>query len=1737
MAGFVSFPRHPVARKIRSMASCVISLLVGFQGLKIFASACAARLAIVTSACIPLQKFKSIFQEKFFISRPYALLACEMNSWGLNRKMAALATKRTEVNPNTTIIEDGVVFKDTLTGFEPKANYSAVAQDKRFSDHACILYPEQRIATFNIGMRAIHNPAPGAAQSHKFPMDAAAPLTETDEEYQKRLDNIFNFVKTELFDTNNVDTVVFQEAKAQPVDKNTDRLDNPIDMTALAIFKLDTANTQFTYNRWDELAILSKCNVVFEHIPEILPTEVNTPTTGMTKRPLEERVNTYICNDKKQIIYNLHIPGLNLRGPAVEQRRKNTFTLLWKLGHEFTLIKPEYKDYMQLFIGDFNVPLVSYGNPDIYDVWVDKMVEIHTTPGNESFSYDDHTHGVAPGGNLDCLVVVGGGKKKGIHWANKDGGLLAKTKTFNPAAPIKNDDSFSISTEDRINKGNGNKTNGPEEPPLMTIDFDTTLPTLLRIGNGGKFDEYINLKEAAFKSTGTFTIHSIGGQKELQMLYGVYDATQLRDLQLAFGVKAITDTPPLMAILQKGCKKEYIPTVLQALQERQETLQGELDLMRNTTQKGMRFAFLDVLEALLLDINKLPNEECPSEAVSSSDPVSGAGSGTSGCPCLDDLDLLRDLVVLVVKLLGVASPQVQSQLDAIKLNEILALLDSGNTPGAAAKLHDVVGALSELGEIEETASGEKVQEVLEFIWTGIAPGEPIPSPLTKEIVVDKLSDILETLTASLNTVTAKLATLNTKIAEKDAEIRQLNAQMDALARDLAAATAGSATAAQLATAQTALAEAQAQVAALGAEKEALQKAAEDRAAGNAARNAARTAEFAGLNGQLATAQAAVRTAQETIATLTAELAESQVQTAAADAARAAANAGRQEAVAGREQAEREKQNCESDLERLRAIHVAQGNDLSARVAEVESLTKQKSDLEASIASGNATARNQLRQKDTELSAARAAQRDCEEELARRQAKITELEGQLERQKATIAEYGEGITQLKDRAQTAENERNAAKKAIKEKNTAAEASAAQLAELGAKLAAVQAELKSLTEQRAGVEAELAAQRLQLEQRATELDGIVPALRAEIATLKENLSAAEERAAKASEEAIQVKAELATAKESLEKAKADHARDKEEAETKRAELGVKLRELEGRLRATEEAADAAGQTGSQQAAALATLQNEKENLIAERDALAAKGPEQEAALAAAKKTFETQIRECEEKLAKLEAEKKKELEAQEARHKEELASRNTRIASLQTEIDEAQSAVKAAEEKATGNIAAAQLAANAKVSAAEKAAGEKNAKVKSLEESLLAKEKEKNTLVQNIIAAGTPTSTITNPTLQPIKARLTALQQRLATETTEKAALEGKLQDIAILKESLSKKNEIIQTQKEALESWTFVVESQQAQLKEQEETIQKLTAPVDQSEIDRLARAEAARRLGATRNSSITNQINAINSSITTLQKKLEQTIAMNSAPSEETARRLNTLLSVILVDPELQGAAKEYFTSGNEAELSKLSSKQSTSGILSAELCDFYTYLYGIVSLQYKKLPSRFGDDIFTYFKNPPANDAATTKELLKEIAMLFQAFFIMGETSTIPADLTLSVDVPILSNFLGGLQAQPLKDEILRNAFAREVSGVGFLGQLALIPKEGTQKVVLTKIGANFINEFVEENTKHILPMAVLAVKLIQLLHKDLNEKYKDIRVKCGTVAEFKPEAATATQEGGGLDFEDAIDFEELEL
>lgn len=1563
---------------------------------------------------------------------------------------------------NVTIKEDGIPDTETLTGFLEKKYYREITPQSIFSDHALIRYPSEQIATFNIADKMGYieqrnadgkpilgsNGKPEIATDpisrnqlilHKFPLkQEQLKFKEINTVYRKRVGN--NIRKClEYLNDGRASVIALQETLPNVFTTELRTLD-PGNKYKYIHLQTPPKDLLILYNPNErnlvqtELLLPSK----FENSTGMKAPMNTTLTATLKKRIL-------VCKDeaKKELLFNVHIPGLDLEKGPVEERRENTLKLLLEIKKKYTE-KPEFNGYSFLFIGDFNVPLVAdtQSTKDVYNT-IGYPMEIHTTVGNEGFSYVDNNRTRTPA-NIDCLVKIppiGGGpaaplavepSARRLRFANEDG--LPLTTTENNGAIE------SIPTENRDE--NNEEENKNEKPLSELVAANTSLPTILRIGNGGKFDEFINTTEKTFTSSGGFSILHKGGQKELQELYSVRDADRLVVLQKAFGVKRLSDKPPLMAVLEQGCTPDYdVNAVDQALESRIDTLEAELASMTETTQKGMKRAFLKVLEELLVSVRGLPKDTpCPpSKGSAGPGPVAGpvAEPKPSGCPCLDDIDLLRDLIMLVVTLMGVANPQVKAQLEEVRLDDILELLDSGNSASATVRLREVLATLSNLEAAAGNGAGGdgNLQEILAPIWRVLTPGDEVPEVLTVAVILNTLKTVLDSSKSNLDGLKSRIAALVREIDRKETEVKDLQRQLNEYR---VAGDAGIAATSELAAARATLAEKEAELAAVTARSVELTQAfgAAGAVAGETARR--QEARLADLQGQLAAAQEAQRTAQDTVTRLQSELVASQAQTGAV--------------TAERDTASTEVARVTQELEQKNA-------EITRLNERLSSLGTEKATLEAQVVAGNKNVQSTLADKSAEIATLQTKLDECTREKDASEIALTAAKALLDEKETEIAA-------IKARAETAE-------KGSALKNTAAEAVAAQLAQLTANLAAVTAELEALRTSQAEAEAAIAAEKERLSQQAAELEGIIPGLNAQIAALKTSGAAAETRATKAEAQVVRLQAELTSAKEGLANATQEHEAEKAAAEIKKLELTTQLGALEGRIRATEEAADTLTGESSTKDAELTQLRADKVTLQAELDALKAKGPEQAAALAVAEAEFKRQIATCQDALAALRTEKNAALSAKNAELAAQKAAHEKTIAELQAQIAEAESKATKAETNASGQIAAAQANRNAKV--AEAKAEAEAAKTKTKEE-------------LNAVVAG---ASAKNAEITKLKEKLAAAEK--AKQDCDKALAE-KQSELDEISASLPVPGEI----------------EAQAALKAAE--IQKNTAEKE----------------------GLRAQITQLESDIASLQL----TLASVGSPTEETEAKLNTLLSVILVDPELKEEAKKYMKSGDDANLEQLKAKKIDAGILSPELCDFYTYLYGLISLQSKKLPPRLQPDILQKFKNPPTADK--NKQLLKEIALIFQAFFIMGETNTAPADLTVSADVPEIYTFLTSLEKQPLKDEIQRNSFAREVSGTGFLSQLALVPVDGTQKVKLVKIGPNYITEFVEENTTHMIPLSIFAIKLIQLLHSDLNEKYFDIRKKCGMTATFERNviAAVATdgQKGGGDDSNE-IEFEEFTL
>ena len=1551
-----------------------------------------------------------------------------------NLPLPSIGTGSEEIAVGTVkLIDDGVVIRKSLTGFEQANTYLGVAPEERFSDHALILYPSQGIGTFNIAIRASKTKIPGTTSyNHKFPMDTANPLDETPEMYTKRLQNILNLCKTEL-DKGSISAIVFQEANLVAIDavyrtaglgrKSYGLLKN---YEFCIFFKLDTAGN-------------------FKSEPLLIPDDF-TNNTGMKgskatlKETLKEKIVVYKNEAKKQLLFNVHIPGLDLVTGPVQKRRTNTLKLLTNIRALYAA-KPEYSTYTAFFVGDFNVPLIgaTQENSNAYEA-IQVPMEIHTTPKNEGFSYIDNKRTRTPG-NIDCLVkmpLTGGG-----------------------ATNEENSDAESINTETRA-RNEGPEENAEEkeaeEEVLEPVAADTNLPTILRIGNGGKFDEFINVAEKTFTSTGSFAILHKGGQKELQELYNVHDENRLTVLQKAFGVRRLSDKPPLMAAINEGCTPQYSTDVVdQALESRITTLKAELAQMKETTQKGMKRAFLKVLQNLLDAVRGLPEDNpCPPPAAPENIERNQESrtQAPAGCPCLENLDLLQDLVVLVATLLGIASPEVKEQLENIQLDTLLELVKDGKQKEATVQLRQVIQTLGELKNVTEPKeAGEEggiaspgLQSVLTQIWR-VLTDEAVPDNLTLDSLLAKLGQVLNTANQTVATTkSAKEALLR--------QIQRLEAEGEDLQRQLDECHAGEATAEQLAAARAELVNKEAALTAAEARITQLTQAITQATTAEERKDQAQADALADLRAQLTTAEAARRAAQDKVTRLEGELTESRAQTGAVTAERNAALA---------QQAE-----LQAKVASLEKANKALTDILRERDNDLAKLGEEKAALEESIATGEANIKKQLDDKNAEIEAAQKAKADCEAALAAAQAELAAAQETLEQKDAEIAD-------LTKRATNAESSSAAEK-------TKSESAAAQIRTLQANLAEVEARLEELNKSLAEKQATLDAQIQEYEQKATELAGQKPALEAEIESLKAAAADALSNASTAEAKVAELTVKLSTAENGLAAAKAEHEKEKEAHDKQLQDLNAKIAALHEAAEKAAKELEAFGKERTDKNSQFANLTAQIEALTAEKLALEAKGGEQAAALAAAKAEFEKQIKECQDKLSKLGQEKNAALAAKNTELANQKAEYDKAITELKAQIATAETKIQEASNTASGQIAAAQRASN----------------------------EQRN---RNVAAAKAEANAVKKKAEEEIE----AVTSGAAAKNAEIADLKRQLAEAEAGKKSCEDE---LKKEKEKTEKFLAELPAQVAAKASVQESIKDL-------ELRKQAAAHAAE------DAAKVAQIRQLEQLLDQLNQQIQD--LQIPSPDAQTETKLNTLLGVILVDEDLQKAAKAYMKSGDIKNLNTIKAKTTDIGIVSPELCEFFTYLYGVVRLQNKQLLQNLRNvdksiqsNIFTAYKhiNPslPLQNI-DDKDYLTEFSTFLQLFFgnFDGRIG-VGASLPIDKEFPNIYSFI---TTRELKEDGNKPKLVAVLPTLGLLSNLYIIPtdpKNLPNKVTITSKEP--------KGDQRGIMFTVFAIKYIQVVYEFIREKSESLLAKCAP-----PTAATAPpteeQKGGS----EEIDFEEFTL
>lgn len=967
---------------------------------------------------------------------------------------------------------------------------------------------------------------------------------------------------------------------------------------------------------------------------------------------------------------------------------------------------------------------------------------------------------------------------------------VATAKAASTAEPNTVDNSNSEVTAPEHLAGTEN-TEDLEEPvpdtPNDPTAVNSTQQTLLRIGVDSA-SEYIELDATKFKSTGGFNTLGLGlGQREFRQLYGMSTADEFRVMQRVFGVSRIGSKPKFIGDLETKCLFDGIDVVKKAFKTRIGTLRAAISLNSTSNTAKRNKHFQEWLMKTLTELNAFTTA-CPPEPVAGTaataatvtPPVSttvASATGSSSCPCLTDINLLRDLVYVLALVQGNASPELKKQIAAIPMNRILNITKASNTTTFLPQVREALIALLRILR-EAPAEGPGAVNVSSITSAlGLNKGVGLEGVLKhlRELSaeLDRHKQLLKECQEAKAKVVSAEAEAETEAPEAD---EPEGPSLDALTAPLAAARAK-------------VAEAEAAQEAVAAEIEALREAlakATAEASGSAAATTAlqeqlneKEAELAGLGATLATLRGDLEQAKARVAELTTAVGE-------VEALRAAAAASEAEKTALRAQVDELQQQ------------------LAAKSGkEAKALQEQLAGVQAELARVNKLVETQLldlTKKEAELKALR-------EQLAKLQ-----KEKEASNTRATAAEEKAAAANAATADAAAARREAAAKQAELDKSTAALGS--KEAELAAAVAQVAALTKALedssTEAAASTEATAAAAAAKLAAKETEL----AASRANAAKAKEDAAA----------QLAKIQEELATAKAAL--TALQGAASSTEAE--KADLERQVKEGKASVEALQKQLATAGTSGTAQAAAFDT---ERKGLEAEIGRLKAELAKVNGATEAARRecagkvdTLTGQLATLTGQLASAEAEQKKAVEAAKQSAAADAAAaaaqatteHEAKVAELTKEVD------KVKKELATATAALAACdekdrviqAKNAEIATLKANSAAKNAKVKSLTEASAEKNTEiaglKGSLAEALARAGTGEASTAelgklkgqlaeaqtlSASLQASLAKLEAEKKSAAAKTQE--GLQTALAQLAISKEHQAAMTKLLQGDKSAL----------------------------------------------------------------------------------------------------------------------------------------------------------------------------------------------------------------------------------------------------------------------------------------------------------------------------------------------------
>lgn len=1159
----------------------------------------------------------------------------------------------------------------------------------------------------------------------------------------------------------------------------------------------------------------------------------------------------------------------------------------------------------------------------------------------------------------------------------------------------------------------------PAEVKMLVLPLKEGLPTLLRFGPYDSSSEYIELDGKKFKST-SFDMFGLGiGRSEMNTLYGITDVDEIAVLQKVFGVSSLGKTPLFVEYYTKKCSFTGKDVVIKALQNRVNTISEQMEKESNASNTGKRLKHQ--YEWIYTTVSELATFTAPCEEpvtktsinVSTETNISLLQK-TNGCPCLTEINLLRDLVVLIALLQGNASEEIKKKMHNIPLNRLLNAVKSNKPTNVPVIMKEVLTKLLEhLQEIQSspvtpTTTNSPNPELLLQVYRILRPENTNRNSIT----LPEITKILHTMMIDLNRCGAAkedLTEIQRELAEVRAELETLQGQKQNNFVIPGVNTADLER--QLRDAEEAL-----------RDTEELRLAAEVKLA-----EMTRDKELQGANlqtvkakleGEIAAAKKEEGTHRQLIVDLNGDI-----------------------------------DIMSSRLDDLLGLIVERQSELTIAQKELEAITEALSEEKRQ----HVTTKNERDALQVEYDGLVTTIDDLNKKGASNKNAASALSAELEKQKAqleTLREQLDAKTKEEERLRqeiaTAESTREGLSNKIKSLERQLELRNARIAELEqeqdvtkgseVKIATLEAKVTELTQQLERKLREYAEASSALQNELSGLKSNEAACTKELDSLKLRLQELQEKAGRvnaAERTVVTIREELETAKSSLRECNEESSRKQSGADRELDALRLQLKDTQESLRRLEEQSQSQKSENAAEkthlADQLAQVKSRVEAQESEIAALQSKGGQVNTEYTNAKEVYESRIATLEEELAALQ---KSSVEAKNTAIGEEQKKCEGRVTELQGQLTYLETQVHTAK----GEVEKAKTDAQSSAAQSSTAKAEYERRIDEL-----------------------------NVSIESLKGELASANASLAAAQAAKVASDGELgslqASLAAAQSNSKNKNLTIGHQKAEIERLTGALASTQS----------LVSAAPKQSDLDEATQT------------------------IKELQGKLGGLDMLEKEKTEldATKQRLTNILTAIAISPEQKDAVTKILQ-GDEADLAPFYKT------LDKEACDFFHYLYDTINIQLRALEElpvfkaneELKANIFSMYAIAEENKPV----LLEELTRLFQEFFTKFNAKTgIPGQgIDTQENYPELQKLFGikveysiGIPLQTkLRDDL------KQISSTLKQGGFHI----SEQKIITMK--QSFPSEL-----NGIVPLSVLAIKLIQLLHKTFEGKFKELKERCSVL------------------------------